>query len=164
MPNSYYFCYIINVVVKRFYIIFILFITVFFLLPSKTFSSEIITDRKLITVDLGKQMLFAWEGGRIIHQTRVSSGLTRTPTVKGSFSIRLKIPSQTMRGGSKYYGRYEYKNVPNVMYFYRDYAIHGAYWHNSFGRPKSHGCVNVPLDSAKWLFDWAEYGTRVEVF
>ena len=69
-----------------------------------------------------------------------------------------------MRGGSVYYGKYEYKNVPNVMYFYQGYAIHGAYWHNAFGRPASHGCVNVPVPFSQWIYDWAGVGTRVEIF
>ena len=66
---------------------------------------------------------------------------------------------------------YYLPNVPFVMYFYnaqisqgRGFALHGAYWHNSFGRVASHGCVNVPLASAQWLYDFAEGGTRVEVF
>ncbi|MBI2617780.1 L,D-transpeptidase [Candidatus Gottesmanbacteria bacterium] len=135
-----------------------------FACSSSVYAGEIITDQKLITVDLGKQMLYAWEKGQVVHQTKVSTGLPKTPTVKGSFAVKWKVPSQTMRGGSKAYGTYEYKNVPHVMYFYQGYAIHGAYWHNRFGRPNSHGCVNVPLTSAEWLYNWAQKGTRVEVF
>ena len=51
-----------------------------------------------------------------------------------------------------------YYNLPNVkwvQYFYADYAFHGTYWHNDFGRPKSHGCINMTNADAKWLFDWA---------
>lgn len=147
-------------------IIFLVFILSFlFLTPvDKVYATDITTDKKLITVDLTKQMLYAWEGGKIIYETKVSSGLPKKPTVKGSFKVRVKVPKQTMKGESKEYGKYMYKNVPNVMYFYQDYAIHGAYWHNRFGRPNSHGCVNVPVDASAWLFSWAEKGTRVEVF
>lgn len=127
-------------------------------------AGDIITDGKLITVDIGKQMLYAWEGGKIIYETKVSTGLAKTPTVKGSFKVKWKVAKQTMKGGSKAYGTYEYKNVPNVMYFFEGYAIHGAYWHNKFGRPNSHGCVNVPVASSEWLYAWAPKGTRVEVF
>lgn len=143
------------------------FLIILFLLlvpATSVHAEEIITDGKLITVDLGKQMLYAWEGGKIVHQTKVSSGLPKTPTVKGSFKVKWKVSKQTMKGGSKAYGKYEYKNVPNVMYFFQDYAIHGAYWHNRFGRPNSHGCVNVPVLSSEWLYTWAPKGTRVEVF
>jgi lipoprotein-anchoring transpeptidase ErfK/SrfK len=143
---------------------FLLFLTV-----ASPASADIITSDKMITVDTGKQMLYAWESGRIVHQTRVSTGMNLTPTVKGSFKITRKYPVQDMRGPSPYRnvypsGKYFIKNVPNVMYFYQGYAIHGAYWHNNFGIRASHGCVNVPLASAQWLFDWAGTGTRVEVF
>lgn len=132
-------------------------------------SAQILTTDKLITVDLGSQTLTAWQNGQIQHQTKVSTGMSLTPTVKGSFKIRTKIPKQDMRGPSpykQYYpnGKYHIKDVPHVMYFYQAYAIHGAYWHNNFGRPASHGCVNVPLASAEWLYNWAEPGTRVEVY
>ena len=131
--------------------------------------TEILTTDKLITIDIGSQTLRAWQNGQIQHETKISSGMSLTPTVKGSFKIRTKVPMQDMRGPSpykQYYptGRYLVKNVPHVMYFYQAYAIHGAYWHNNFGRPASHGCVNVPLASAEWLFNWADQGTRVEVY
>lgn len=147
-------------------IIYSLLLFLFFLFIAKTsaLASDIITDGKLITVDIGKQMLFAWEGGKVVYQTKVSTGLAKTPTVKGSFQVKWKVAKQTMRGESKAYGKYEYKNVPHVMYFFQDYAIHGAYWHNRFGRPNSHGCVNVPVLSSEWLYTWAPKGTRVEVF
>jgi len=68
-----------------------------------------------------------------------------------------------MKGNHWYYGKYYIKDVPNVMYFYKDYAIHGTYWHNSFGWGASHGCVNVPVEFSKWLYDWAPYGTKVVI-
>jgi len=136
----------------------------FLFISSPAIAGEIITADKLITVDTAKQMIYVWEGGKNIYQSKASTGLPLTPTVKGSFTIRRKVPTQTMRGGSKAYGKYEYKNVPNVMYFYQGYAFHGAYWHNRFGKPASHGCVNLPLDAATWLYNWAPAGTRVEVF
>lgn len=152
---------------KRLVLAFVTLI-LFFVFPS-TASADIITNEKMITVDTGKQMLYAWENGQIVHQTKVSTGMYLTPTVKGSFKIYRKVPLQDMRGPSpykQYYpsGKYLVKNVPNVMYFYQGYAIHGAYWHNNFGVRASHGCVNVPLASAQWLYDWSGNGTRVEVF
>ncbi|MBI4100590.1 L,D-transpeptidase [Candidatus Microgenomates bacterium] len=121
------------------------------------------TEEKLITVDIDKQMLYAWENGRVVNQSLVSTGLIRTPTVKGSFQIYRKIPSQAMRGYSLVNGWYYHPNVPSVMYFYKAYAIHGAYWHNNFGQRMSNGCVNLPLPFAQWLFNWAPNGTRVEI-
>ena len=92
-----------------------------------------------------------------------------TPTVKGSFKIYAKIPLQDMRGPSPYKniypsGKYWIKNVPNVMYFYQSYAIHGNYWRGYFGSPGSHGCVGVAPTDAQWLYNWANIGTRVEIF
>ena len=53
--------------------------------------------------------------------------------------------------------------VPHVQYFYGDFAIHGAYWHDNFGTPVSHGCVNVTPADAEWLYNWMSYGTLVNV-
>lgn len=150
------------------FLLIIIFLLLFLVSPSPAFA-QIYTTEKLITVDLGSQILTAWQGGQIQHQTKVSTGMNLTPTVKGSFKIRIKIPLQDMRGPSpykQYYptGRYYIKNVPHVMYFYKAYAIHGTYWHNNFGTRASHGCVNVLLASAEWLFNWADVGTRVEVW
>lgn len=147
-------------------IVFLLFSLFIFATP---INAQIYTTEKLITVDIGAQKLRAWEGGNIVHETKVSTGMRLTPTVKGSYKIYLKYEKQDMRGPSPYKniypsGRYFIKDVPNVMYFYQGYAIHGAYWHNNFGRVMSHGCVNVSLESAAWLYNFADYGTRVEVY
>jgi lipoprotein-anchoring transpeptidase ErfK/SrfK len=56
---------------------------------------------------------------------------------------------------------YNLPNVPYTMYFYRGYAIHGTYWHNNFGSPMSHGCVNLATPDAQWLYNWAPMHTRV---
>jgi len=109
-------------------------------------------------------MLFAWENGKITFQTSVSTGLPQTPTVLGSYKIYLKYPTQEMIGYSEVNGHYDLTNVPNVMYFYQGYSIHGAYWHNNFGNPMSNGCVNTPLQVASWLYNWAPVGTQIEIF
>jgi lipoprotein-anchoring transpeptidase ErfK/SrfK len=79
----------------------------------------------------------------------VSTGSAWTPTVKGRFRVFRKLLSQTMRGPD-----YVQPDVPYVMYFYGAYSLHGTYWHNDFGRARSHGCVNLRIADAKWLFDW----------
>jgi lipoprotein-anchoring transpeptidase ErfK/SrfK len=53
--------------------------------------------------------------------------------------------------------------VPYVMYFFEGYGLHGTYWHNNFGHPMSHGCVNLRTPDAKWFYNWAEIGTPVLV-
>lgn len=146
-------------------ILFILsFFSLLLLSPQIARAEGIYTTEKMITVDTGKQMLYAWEGGQIQYQTPVSTGMRYTPTVKGSFRIYKKLGVQDMKGYYPPYEPYYIKNVPNVMYFYKGYAIHGAYWHNKFGSRVTHGCVNVPVEMSQRLFDWAQNGTRVEVF
>jgi len=112
-------------------------------------------EAKWIEVSLGEQKLRAWEGNRIVLETPISSGLWY-PTPTGDFNIWYKTRSQTMKGGSKELGTYyNLPNVPNNMFFYRGFAAHGAYWHNNFGHPMSHGCVNMPLSAATQLFEWS---------
>lgn len=150
--------------IQRVAVVILIIVLSFSTITPLTLAAEIITADKLITVDIGKQMLYAWDGGRIVHQTKVSTGMKHTPTVTGSFKIRRKVPLQDMKGSYPPYPPYKIKNVPHVMYFYGAYAIHGTYWHHAFGRRASHGCVNVPVVSAEWLYTWANIGTRVEVF
>lgn len=117
---------------------------------------------KWIDVNLSTQTMVVYEGQTPVLTSRVSSGQGRTPTVTGTYRVYLKYKSQTMRGNILG-ERYEVPNVPDVMYFFSGYALHGAYWHNNFGRPMSHGCVNLPLGIAKQLFQWAPQGTIVMV-
>jgi len=102
-----------------------------------------------IDVDVSTQTLTAYEGDVVVLRTTVSTGSALTPTVIGRFRIFRKLLSQTMVGPD-----YEQPDVPYVMYFYGAYSMHGTYWHNDFGRPRSHGCVNLRTPDAKWLFDW----------
>ncbi|MDO8270194.1 MAG: L,D-transpeptidase [Candidatus Levybacteria bacterium] len=132
--------------------------------PVKSHAADILTTDKLITVDIGKQRLFAWEGGKILNEFKVSTGMRYTPTVKGSFKIYIKNEKQNMKGSYPPYEPYFLKDVPSVMFFKGAYAIHGTYWHNKFGYRASHGCVNLSVADAKWIYDWAPMGTRVEVF
>ena len=115
-----------------------------------------------IDVNLSTQTLVAYEGDTPVFNTLVSSGLPQWPTVTGQFRTYMKYESQTMNG---YLLGYDYflEGVPYVMYFFEDYAIHGTYWHNNFGTPMSHGCVNVSTPDAGWLFNWAPVGTLVNV-
>ena len=117
---------------------------------------------KWIDVDLSEQLLVAYEGDTPVFSTLISSGLPQFPTVVGQFNVWLRYETQTMNGYALGYDYY-LENVPYVMYFFEDYAIHGAYWHNNFGNPMSHGCVNASPAAAQWLFNWSEYGTLVNV-
>ena len=116
------------------------------------------TAGKWIDIDVTHQRLTAYEGDRPVFSALVSTGLWATPTILGRFRIRSKLPAQRMIGPG-----YDLPNVPWVMYFYETYAIHGAYWHNNFGHPMSHGCVNMRPADAQWLYNWAPIGTPVVV-
>lgn len=113
---------------------------------------------KWIEVNLSTQTLTAWEGDVVVMSSIISSGVSATPTVTGRFQVYNKLTSQRMIGPG-----YDLPGVPSVMYFYGAYAIHGAYWHNNFGNPMSHGCVNMNLGDAAMLFNWAPMGTEVYV-
>lgn len=111
-------------------------------------------EEKWVEISLEEQKLRAYEGNRVVIEYPVSSGKW-APTPKGEFRIWYKTRSQAMKGGSKDLGTYYYlPNVPHNMFFYQGYAIHGAYWHNNFGQPMSHGCVNSPLAQVAQLFEW----------
>ncbi len=121
---------------------------------------------KRIVVSRSQQMLSAYDGDTLFMQQSISTGLELTPTPLGTYKIYKMTPSRYMQGpiaglSDQYY---DLPGVPWNMYFTNDGAvIHGAYWHNHFGQPWSHGCVNMPLDKAKELYLWADIGTTVTV-
>jgi lipoprotein-anchoring transpeptidase ErfK/SrfK len=116
-----------------------------------------LTGEKWIDINLTEQTITAYQGDTAIHTFVVSTGGTGHETVTGSFNIWAKVSTQDMSGGSRAAGNYYYvEDVPWVQYFYADYSIHGADWHNDFGWPVSHGCVNMRVAEARWLFEWAE--------
>jgi len=133
--------------------------------------------RHWIEVSLSKQQLWAYQGDTAVMTTLVSTGLEPNVTAPGLFHVRYKFSMQTMDGfindtgevvglgktappgGGSYW---VVPNIPNVMYFNTDAeALHGTYWHHNFGNPMSHGCVNLPLQVAAWMYGWAPLGTEV---
>src|SRR5574341_148099 len=121
---------------------------------------------KHIEIDLGEQMLTCFEGSRTVFKTRIASGTSLTDpngqeidfsTPFGDYSVQRKRPSRRMRGGESFNLPYDVNGVPWVTYFtYTGAAVHGAYWHNNFGLPRSHGCINVTPDAAKWVYRWSQ--------
>jgi lipoprotein-anchoring transpeptidase ErfK/SrfK len=111
-----------------------------------------------IDVDLTNQRLYAYEGDTVVNSFIVSTGTWRTPTVTGQFKVYVKYRSAAMSGPGYYL-----PDVPYIMYFHGDYGLHGTYWHNNFGTPMSHGCVNLRTEEAAWLYNWASVGTLVNV-
>jgi len=111
-----------------------------------------------IDVDLTNQAVYAYEGDVMVNSFIVSTGTWLTPTVTGQYNVYVKYRYANMHGPG-----YFLPDVPYVMYFYKGYGLHGTYWHNNFGTPMSHGCINLRTDNAGWLFDWASIGTLVNV-
>lgn len=119
-------------------------------------------DDRWIDIDLANQSLVAYEGRRPRYVTLISSGRLRTPrpdldyrTPRGLFRIRAKHLTATMDNDEPGEPPYSLEDVPYVMYFEGAYAFHSAFWHDRFGRPRSHGCVNLAPADARWLYNWA---------
>ncbi|MFN2289979.1 MAG: L,D-transpeptidase family protein [Anaerolineae bacterium] len=113
---------------------------------------------KWIEVDLSQQRLYAHEGQKTVLKAVVSTGIARYPTLPGRFKIYAKYRATRMTGPG-----YDLPNVPWTMFYSGNYGIHGTYWHNNFGHPMSHGCINMKTVEAKWLFKWAPKGTLVVI-
>lgn len=109
-------------------------------------------------VDLSDQRMYAYEGDTLVRTFVVSTGTWQTPTLTGRFKVWVKLRSAPMSGPGYYL-----PNVPHIMYYDGDYGIHGAYWHNNFGVPMSHGCINLSLPDAEWAYDFASVGTVVNI-
>jgi lipoprotein-anchoring transpeptidase ErfK/SrfK len=122
-------------------------------LPSGVNKGEIWID-----VDLTNQQLRVYKGKNLLNNFLVSTGTWRTPTVTGQYAIYVKYPAADMAGPGYYL-----RSVPYVMYFYNGYGIHGTYWHNNFGTPMSHGCINLRTDNAEWVYNKAAIGTVVNI-
>jgi lipoprotein-anchoring transpeptidase ErfK/SrfK len=155
--------------------------------PSETtpLSPEVNPELKKIEISIDQQQLTAFEGSRIVKQTKVSTGrpylnpdptLIPTDTPKGEFHIRAKRQSVHMGDGTLRSDAeaYELPGVPWVSYFESStgVAIHGTYWHNNYGVTMSHGCVNMRSEDAKWVYRWTTpepsgpviYRTPVKVY
>ena len=123
--------------------------------------------QKWIEIKIASQTLKAWEGEKLVKAVKVSTGAldwrfgfdARTP--RGEFKIYYKLPVSRMVS-TQPGDQYDYWS-PWVMYFHGAYTIHGATWHNQFGTPRSHGCVNLKVPDAKWLYEWTPIGTRVYI-
>ena len=137
---------------------------------------------KRIEVSIDQQHLWAYEGDTLVLETPVSTGIEPNHTEVGRFRVRYKVLTEDMRGATDAQGNvvwvvgdggsappgsipYGVPDVPNVMYIDLDAeALHGAYWHNNFGQRMSHGCINLPLPVAEFLYGWAPLGTPVTVY
>ena len=117
---------------------------------------------KWVDVNLSSKTVTAYEGATVVRGPMlITDGATETPTVTGTYQVYLKYQMQTMRGQNADGTPYETKDVPWVTYWYSGYAFHGAPWLSAFGGSSSHGCVNMPVSEAEWMYNWSEIGTTV---
>ncbi len=114
--------------------------------------------KRWIEIDISDQHLTAWQGDVPIFETIVSTGKPGYRTLPGVFHVYRKYEQTRMTGAD-----YDTPDVPWTMYYSGGFAIHGAYWHNNFGTPVSHGCVNLRVPEAKALYEWAPMGAEVVV-
>lgn len=110
-------------------------------------------NERWIDVDLGEQVLVAYEGAKPVYATLVSSGRSM-PTPRGNYPIWAKVSHITMKSQPYEDKTYYVDRVPWSLFFQAHNAIHGAYWHDRFGVSKSHGCINLSPRDARWLFEW----------
>lgn len=120
--------------------------------------SQVGKTERWIDIDLSSQRAYAYIGDEMAKGFIVSTGTWQHPTVTGVFHIYVKYRFADMSGPG-----YHLPDVPYVMYFYKDYGLHGTYWHHNFGTPMSHGCVNFSTPDSAWLFDFASIGTVVNI-
>ena len=115
---------------------------------------EVNTD-KWVSVDLYEQVLIAYEGETPVFSTLVSSGLPQWSTNEGTFNVYLRRERTTMSGAFGQPDFYYLEEVPWTMFFDDDIALHGTFWHDGFGYRQSHGCVNMSIIDAQWLYEWS---------
>ncbi len=144
-------------------------------------SPDVPNENKHVEVRLDDQLLLAYENGRTVFATRISSGGKRLSgtytTPVGSFITYHKRPTRHMAAGDIASNGFDLPGVPWVLYITESgISFHGTYWHNDYGHPHSHGCINLTPQAAKWLFRWTmpsvppdkqlvygHVGTRVEI-
>jgi lipoprotein-anchoring transpeptidase ErfK/SrfK len=121
-----------------------------------------VTTGRWIDVDLAEQTLAVYDNYQLVFATVIATGLDPFWTRPGLFQIYQKKETETMRNNDPT-DYYYLDNVPWTMYFDKGRALHGAYWRTRFGYPQSHGCVNLSVGDAHWLFNWAHEGEYVYV-
>ncbi|MDX1664050.1 MAG: L,D-transpeptidase [Candidatus Promineifilaceae bacterium] len=109
-----------------------------------------------VEVDLFQQTVAAYEGDRMVYATLASTGLPRFETNEGLFTVYARHMEWDMWGGEVGDDYYYLQDVPHTLFFDDEIALHGAYWHDDFGKVRSHGCVNLPPRSAEWIYFWSE--------
>lgn len=115
-----------------------------------------------VAVDLYEQTLVAYQEGQPVFATLISSGLDNWDTDEGEFNIWARMPTDRMSGAAGAPDAYDLQTVPWTMYFDGSISLHGTYWHDLFGYRRSHGCVNMSISDARYVFDWTGGATPAD--
>ena len=135
-----------------------------FTLPVTEVAPVITTLFRRVEVNLSEQRAYVFENEQVVGSWYISSGKDGFNSGTGDFRIRAKLETQNMGNPDLTKApNYYTPNVPWVMYYNGDEALHGTYWHDNFGTQMSHGCINMPLDAAAFVYTWAPMGTEVSV-
>jgi lipoprotein-anchoring transpeptidase ErfK/SrfK len=118
--------------------------------------AEVKADEKWVHFNLPEQSMVAYEGDTPVFATLIASGKKGHDTPTGTHRLYLKYISDRMSGDDPKDGPYDIGEVPWVMYYKNSFAVHGAYWHDGFGKVRSHGCTNLAPADARWLYFWTE--------
>jgi hypothetical protein len=120
--------------------------------------------KRRIEINLSTQALIAYEDSTPVYHAPVATGRDGFDTPTGSYAIYDRYTSQTMFGSAGWESWYV-PDVPWVQYVVGGVALHGTYWHDQWGTGTrmSHGCINLNIDDAQWLFAWADIGTEVNI-
>ena len=137
------------------------------LVPPPTREGAVVAEGRSVEIDLSQQALYAYEDGKLVNAFLVSTGLDGFPTPLGDMTITRKKPVTTYQwfygeGDSRNYsfpGTQWNMNLDNSLYW-----LHSAYWHNDFGNVRSHGCINISISDAEWLFNFTDIGTPVHIY
>lgn len=125
------------------------------------------TAGRWISVNLSEQYLIVYENEQPIFATLISSGKETSgwATGTGTFTVYHKDETYSLLSPDpKDVGNYLIQDVPHILYYQGSWALHGAYWHDNFGTPSSHGCVNLSLADAEWVFNWATEGEWIILY
>jgi lipoprotein-anchoring transpeptidase ErfK/SrfK len=112
--------------------------------------SSIGPDERWVGINLSEQTVVCYEGDRPVYAALAATGMPGTPTVQGIFHTWWRLETGVMAGPGYYI-----EDVTWTCYFYSGYGLHTAYWHDAFGRPRSHGCVNLSPYDAWWIYQWS---------
>jgi hypothetical protein len=118
-----------------------------------------------LAINLNSQTAVAYEGDRPVYAALASTGLPGMSTPRGLYHTERQVPTGRISGGNPTLGNYyDLEDVPWIIYFYGGYAVLGAYWHNGFGQPRSHGCVNLSPYDAWWIYRWGQGQISVYIY